>query len=114
MSPVKWCICATIISVFSQMATAQSVPFGSVGSNGNDLPVLSRQQVPLPPAGQPEQVPRPTQEPAVPVGMTLAELEEMALRCNPTVAQAANRVAAVRGHWVQVGLYPNPRRVCRL
>ena len=40
--------------------------------------------------------------------MTLAELEEMAIRCNPTVAQAANRVAAVRGHWVQVGLYPNP------
>jgi cobalt-zinc-cadmium efflux system outer membrane protein len=40
--------------------------------------------------------------------MTLAELEEMAIRCNPTVAQAANRVEAARGRCVQVGLYPNP------
>ena len=30
------------------------------------------------------------------------------LRCNPTVAQAANRVEAARGRCVQVGLYPNP------
>lgn len=43
------------------------------------------------------------------VVMSLAELEEMALRCNPTMAQAANHVAAVRGRWIQVGLYPNPR-----
>lgn len=41
-------------------------------------------------------------------GMCLAQLEEMALRCNPTVAQAAQRVEAARGQWVQVGLYPNP------
>ena len=43
-----------------------------------------------------------------PQGMTLAELEEMAVRGNPTVAQAAHRVEAARGHCVQVGLYPNP------
>lgn len=40
--------------------------------------------------------------------MTLAELEETALRCNPTVAQAARRAQAARGRWVQAGLYPNP------
>jgi cobalt-zinc-cadmium efflux system outer membrane protein len=40
--------------------------------------------------------------------MTLAELEEMAIRCNPTVAQAAHRIEAARGRCVQVGLYPNP------
>ena len=40
--------------------------------------------------------------------MTLAELEEMAQRCNPTLAQAAARVEAARGRCVQVGLYPNP------
>ncbi len=46
-------------------------------------------------------------QPSAP-GMTLAELEEMALGCNPTLAQAAARVEAARGRCVQVGLYPNP------
>jgi len=40
--------------------------------------------------------------------MTLAELEDMAERCNPTLAQAAARAQAARGQWLQVGLYPNP------
>jgi len=41
-------------------------------------------------------------------GMTLAELEAMAERCNPTLAQAAARVQAARGQHLQVGQYPNP------
>jgi outer membrane protein, heavy metal efflux system len=41
-------------------------------------------------------------------GMTLGELEEMAVRCNPTLAQAASRIEAARGRYVQAGLYPNP------
>jgi cobalt-zinc-cadmium efflux system outer membrane protein len=41
-------------------------------------------------------------------GMTLAELEQIAQKCNPTLAQAAARVEAARGHCLQVGLYPNP------
>jgi cobalt-zinc-cadmium efflux system outer membrane protein len=40
--------------------------------------------------------------------LTLAALEEMALRSNPTLAQAAARVEAARGQYVQAGLYPNP------
>ena len=43
--------------------------------------------------------------------MTLAELEAMAEQNNPTLAQAAARVQAVRGEWLQAGLYPNPRRL---
>jgi cobalt-zinc-cadmium efflux system outer membrane protein len=39
----------------------------------------------------------------------LADLESMALSYNPTLAQAASRVQAARGRWVQAGLYPNPR-----
>jgi len=58
---------------------------------------------------QPQPIATAEPTPAMPAqGMTLAELEEMAIRCNPTVAQAAHRVEAVRGHYVQVGLYPNP------
>lgn len=55
------------------------------------------EQGPLAPAGQQSAT-----------GVTLAELEDMALRCNPTLAQAAARVEAARGNWVQVGLAPNP------
>jgi cobalt-zinc-cadmium efflux system outer membrane protein len=51
----------------------------------------------LPPAGQP-----------LVSGTTLADLEAMAERCNPTLAQAAARVQAARGQCLQVGLYPNP------
>jgi outer membrane protein, heavy metal efflux system len=47
---------------------------------------------------------------AVPAaGMTLAELETMAEQCNPSLTQAAARVQAMRGEWMQAGLYPNPR-----
>lgn len=41
-------------------------------------------------------------------GLTLGELEAMAEKCNPSLAQAAARVQAARGQYVQVGLYPNP------
>jgi cobalt-zinc-cadmium efflux system outer membrane protein len=40
--------------------------------------------------------------------MTLAELEEIALANNPTLARGAARVQAARGQWVQAGLPPNP------
>lgn len=40
--------------------------------------------------------------------LTLLELEQMAIAANPTVAEAAARVEALRGKWVQVGLLPNP------
>jgi cobalt-zinc-cadmium efflux system outer membrane protein len=41
-------------------------------------------------------------------GMTLAEVEQTALGANPSLAEAAGRVEAARGKYVQVGLYPNP------
>jgi cobalt-zinc-cadmium efflux system outer membrane protein len=40
--------------------------------------------------------------------LTLADLEQMALRGNPTLAQAAAAVDASRGKALQAGLYPNP------
>jgi cobalt-zinc-cadmium efflux system outer membrane protein len=41
-------------------------------------------------------------------GLTLAELEQMALAANPSIARAAAMIGAARGNWVQVGLLPNP------
>jgi outer membrane protein, heavy metal efflux system len=40
--------------------------------------------------------------------LTLANLEQMALAGNPTLAQAAANVEAARGRALQSGLYPNP------
>jgi cobalt-zinc-cadmium efflux system outer membrane protein len=45
---------------------------------------------------------------AQPVPVTLADLEQMALHGNPTLAQAAAAVGASRGKALQAGLYPNP------
>lgn len=43
-----------------------------------------------------------------PSSMGLAELEAIALAENPSLVQAASRVEAARGDWVQAGLLPNP------
>jgi outer membrane protein TolC len=48
-----------------------------------------------------------TQSQAEPV-MRLADLEEMALQGNPTLAQAEAAVRAAEGRRVQAGLLPNP------
>ncbi|MHB0955475.1 MAG: TolC family protein [Pirellulaceae bacterium] len=40
--------------------------------------------------------------------LTIEGLEQMAAANNPTLAQAAQRVQALQGEQVQVGLYPNP------
>ncbi len=41
-------------------------------------------------------------------GLTLEQLEAMALESNPTLAQAASQVQAAAGRTLQAGLYPNP------
>ncbi|MEX2561349.1 MAG: TolC family protein, partial [Pirellulales bacterium] len=40
--------------------------------------------------------------------LTLDQLEQIAMANNPAIGQAAARVQAARGRWVQDGLYPNP------
>jgi cobalt-zinc-cadmium efflux system outer membrane protein len=52
-------------------------------------------------------------EPALPIastlpGLSLADLESMALKSNPTLAQAAAAVEMANGKAKQAGLYPNP------
>src|SRR6266404_909425 len=48
-----------------------------------------------------------TKAPA-PAAISLADLEQLALQHNPTLAQAALQVEAARGKALQAGLYPNP------
>lgn len=54
-------------------------------------------------AAQPEALPAGEIE-----GLTIDTLQQMALASNPAVGQAAARVEALRGQWVQAGLPPNP------
>lgn len=56
----------------------------------------------------PESEPIPLPPPEAAAGLSLEELEHMALACNPSVQRAAAMVAAANGTWVQVGLAPNP------
>src|SRR5262245_44937367 len=44
----------------------------------------------------------------VQAGLTLAELEAMALGYNPTIGQAQEHVEMARGRKIQAGLFPNP------
>lgn len=68
------------------------------------LPVAEQQAFQPLPLAEAESVPQPLPAPSI----TLAELEQIAIGNNPTIAQAEARVAAARGNWLQVGLPPNP------
>ncbi len=81
-------------------------------------PIPSHRQTLVQPARFDEDVPRPApdaetvpQAPLKPVAagtLTLAQLEEMALSANPSIARAAALVQAASGNHTQVGLPPNP------
>lgn len=107
----KWMVGVVLIGLAPSLSTAQQTRQvdATNGRQGNvQVAFEAAVAAPLPPVGLPEQIPQPLNEQPAPAGMTLVELEDMAIRCNPTVAQAAQRVEAARGRWVQVGLYPNP------
>jgi outer membrane protein, heavy metal efflux system len=105
------------VQCFVVVALVSLLPASGIAQNmkpptaprGAELSIVPNDGVsPLPPAGQPEQVPEPAPGPGSLLGITLAQLEEMAVRCNPTLAQAAARVQAAHGQYIQSGLYPNP------
>lgn len=55
-----------------------------------------------------EPLPLPPAELKPETGLSLAELEQMALSANPSLRRIQALVAAARANTVQVGLYPNP------
>ena len=105
------CILSTLggVCVNAQTMSALKIPPQPTSNSALDryeryaarLPGI--QPVEMPPAGQPSfdiAVPNP--------GLSLGQLEQIALAHNPTLCQAAVRIQAARGQWQQVGLYPNP------
>src|SRR5712692_242774 len=83
---------ALILGIF--LAALAGAPFGF--SQDQSMP-----NMPMPPTPPQEQARTPT-------GLTLGELEQMALSNNPTLAQAAAEIRAATGRKLQSGLYPNP------
>jgi cobalt-zinc-cadmium efflux system outer membrane protein len=73
-----------------------------------DQPAVQQVQHVEPAPAEPETLPPATLQPVVLGKLTLAELEQMAIAANPSVARAAALVDAARGNWIQVGLPPNP------
>jgi outer membrane protein, heavy metal efflux system len=58
---------------------------------------------------QPEPIPLPPIEPVeTSQRLTLAEAEALATSFHPALREAAGRVRAAQGNWLQVGLRPNP------
>ena len=55
-----------------------------------------------------ESIPPGVQAPDAAGSLTLADLENIALANNPTLAQATARIQAAQGRWLQGGLRPNP------
>jgi cobalt-zinc-cadmium efflux system outer membrane protein len=90
---------AALIVVFllSALSTAQQHQQHPPPQSSQPAPV---EQPPVPPIGQSQQAPGPK--------LRLQQLEEMALRNNPTLAQAQAEIEASRGRRLQAGLFPNP------
>src|SRR5580704_11537518 len=71
-------------------------------------PLASGQDRPVSTGSTPAVAPSATGQGGSQSGLTLAELERMALSGNPTLAQAAAEVRAATAQKLQSGLYPNP------
>ena len=108
--------CAALAAGLAQFPAGASAQQGHAGHGGAAVP-------PSPSAGPPSAGPPAAADPASPspgdaevpedrarppAGLGLPELEAMALARNPTLTQAAARVAMSRGAAFQAGLPPNP------
>lgn len=96
---VLWCaLCVCPAAGLGQ----QPVTIRNVSATQNpfELPAMAGEAIGSPPGVRPS-------TPATTI-FSLPELEQMALANNPSIGRAAALVSAARGHWVQVGLPPNP------
>src|SRR6266436_2289578 len=82
--------------VFSTLLSAATFVF----SQDQSMPNMPMPNAPVASA--------PQEKGSVQTGLTLGELEQMALSSNPTLAQAAAEIRAATGRKLQSGLYPNP------
>jgi outer membrane protein TolC len=98
---------AAVVGMITVTARSQTFP----PANGPTARVSMAQLAQPPQPGPPndsELLPAPEPGARQGLGLTLADLEQMAVQNNPTLSQARAAVQAARGVWQQVGLHPNP------
>jgi outer membrane protein, heavy metal efflux system len=96
-----------VISLIPLVARSQDRPPPDGPEARPSMPRLVQLPAPGPPSeGELLLAPGPISR--QPAGLSLSDLEQMAVQNNPTLPQAQARVQAARGIWQQVGLYPNP------
>jgi cobalt-zinc-cadmium efflux system outer membrane protein len=88
-------------------ATAAVQPPAAEGRSSNKPP-REKGQAATPESPVPEVVPAPKGAEEAVCGVTLEQVEGIALANNPSLGRAAARVDVARGRWLQAGLYPNP------
>jgi outer membrane protein, heavy metal efflux system len=91
---LKWLVVALGLCLLPASAPAQTVDQRSF----DDSPAAQAELLPAPSPSSVEHR----------VGLSLEQLEQMALSWNPALARAGALVGAARGTWVQSGLAPNP------
>lgn len=97
--------------VTTAASTAATEPPIRLAAGAEPMPASPEQAAPLARRFQPEFVSPPIEPPILAAPgrpLTLEDLEALALGNNPTLAQAAARVAAAEGQAYQSGLWPNP------
>lgn len=109
MSPIRSWLYVALVCAISSTAIAQqpAIPVSPSQYGSSEVGPSERPAAPLPPIGQQPPLAEPHASGTIGT-VTLGELEDMAVKCNPTLAQAANQIEATRGRYVQAGLYPNP------
>ena len=109
MSRIRCWLFVALVCVISGTAVAQqpAIPMPPSQYTSGRITAPEQPAAPLPPNGSQEQIAQ-SHGPGGLGAVTLGELEDMAVKCNPTLSQAANQVEAARGRCVQAGLYPNP------
>lgn len=104
-TPFKAEYTAVVLFKLAQ-AIAVTIMFSVTVVRGDDQSTLL--VAPAQPPGVIETAPAEVLPPAQSAGLTLEQLEQMALSNNPSLSRAAALVGAARGTWTQVGLSPNP------
>lgn len=92
-TPLRWDFVRTIALATS--LTATSITGSTCGQEPDAVTPGTLDLFPLPPVDQT-------------TALCLSAAEQTALVQNPSLAQAAARVQAARGRWLQVGLWPDP------
>jgi cobalt-zinc-cadmium efflux system outer membrane protein len=112
--------CAIVAPAAAQVLVPDDISIDRIEEESVAQPAMDEELLPAPSPSTLEQlrsgppacltpIPLPPVEtPAVDAKLTLAEAESLAETFHPALREAASRVRAAQGNWVQVGLRPNP------